>query len=99
MEVKHAPNWIEVSVMLSEAMEQYQDQHYYSSLPKVIDDLIDYIEQYSGKWLNEKTIKRDAGNRPDSKKLNRLVHSKTRTLLGWQKSHKIIPKRFLYYWD
>ena len=49
MELKHDPNLVEVSTMLSEAMEQYQDQNYYSSLTKVIYDLIDYIEEYSKK--------------------------------------------------
>lgn len=49
MDTQHAPDWVEASGMLRDAMEQYQDQHYYASLPRVIDDVIDYIEEFSGK--------------------------------------------------
>ena len=83
METQHTPDWIEASAMLREAMEQYQDQHYYPSLPKVIDDLIDYIEEYSGKWLNEKTVKRDVGNRSDSKKLYRIPDWRVKIYTKW----------------
>jgi hypothetical protein len=83
METQHAPDWIEASTMLREAMEQYRDQHYYPSLPRVVDDLIDYIEQYSGKWLNEKTVKRDMGNRSDSKKLYRIPDWRVRIYAKW----------------
>jgi len=34
MEAQHAPDWIVASAMLREAMEQYQDQHYYPSFAK-----------------------------------------------------------------
>lgn len=83
METQHAPDWIEASTMLRDAMEQYQDQHYYTSLPRVIDDVIDYIEEFSGKWLNEKTVKRDVGNRPDSTKLYRIPDWRVRIYAKW----------------
>ena len=83
METQHAPDWVEASSMLRDAMEQYQDQHYYASLPRVIDDVIDYIEEYSGKWLNEKTVKRDVGNRPDKKKFYRIPDWRVRIYAKW----------------
>jgi tetratricopeptide (TPR) repeat protein len=90
MNIQHAPNWIGASTMLREAMEQYQNQHHYSSLPQVVDDLITYIEHHSGKWLSEMTIKRDAGNRDDSKRFNRIPDWRVKIYAKWlyEKVHK-----------
>ena len=77
------PNWTEASQMLREAMKQYRDNHQYSSLAKVIDDLIGYIEQHSGKWLSEKTIKRDFGNRNESKKVYSIPGWRVKIYTQW----------------
>ena len=83
MSTKHDPNWIETSIKLSEAMELYRDQNYYTSLSRVIYDLIDYIEDHSKKLLNEKTIKRDAGNRFESKKVYPIPDWRIRIYTKW----------------
>lgn len=83
MQNSHAPDWIAASAMLREAMELYRDQHYYTSLPRVVDDLIDYIEKHSGKWLSEKTIRRDSRNTPDSKTVYQIPDWRVRLYAKW----------------
>jgi hypothetical protein len=83
MNREHAPDWIAASTLLREAMEHYRDQKYYTSLPRVVDDLINYIERHSGKWLHEKTIRRDAGNSSHSTTIHRIPDWRVRIYTRW----------------
>ena len=40
MSGEHAPDWVEASRMLREAMKQYRDQRQKSSVAKVVDEVI-----------------------------------------------------------
>lgn len=83
MYASHSPNWVEVSIMLRTAMEQYRDQHRKRSLAKVTEDLIAYIDDHSGKWLDEKTIRRDMGNRETSKKFHSIPNWRVEIYAKW----------------
>lgn len=80
---QHTPDWIGASTMLYEALEQYRHQQHYASLPRVVDEIIKYIEQQSDTWLSEKTIKRDYGNRPESKKLHSIPDWRIKIYARW----------------
>ena len=49
----------------------------------VVDGIIDYIEHHSRKWLSEKTVKREIGNRNDSKKLYPIPDWRVKIYAKW----------------
>ncbi len=79
----YAPDWVEVSTMLREALERYRNQRYYASLSTVVDELIAYIERHSGKWLSEKTLRRDMGNASGQKKVHPIADWRIRIYVKW----------------
>ena len=83
MNEEHTSDWVAASRMLREAMELYRDQRQKSSLAKVVDDVIAYIDAQSGKWLDEKTIRRDTGNKAGRKKLHHIPDWRVKIYAKW----------------
>lgn len=83
MSKQHIPNWVEASMMLRDAMERYRDKEQKASLSKVIDELIFYIQENIGKWLDVKTIRRDIGNKRESKKLYPIPNWRVEIYAKW----------------
>lgn len=48
-----------------------------------MDALIDYIERHSGKWVSEKTVRRDMGNLPANKRLHPIADWRVRLYAKW----------------
>lgn len=84
MSTQHSANWVETSKMLREAIEQYRGCGRYTPI-RVIYDIISYIDRYSPKEnpLSEKTIKRDIGNKPTSKKLHPIPKWRIEIYAKW----------------